>query len=50
MLAGNTFLGGSLALGLSRADLALASDGLIGFVNLQIGLHLPFVMAWLRAL
>lgn len=50
MLAGDTFLEGSLALGLSRADLALVSDGLIGFVNPQIGLHLPFVMAWLRAL
>lgn len=50
MLAGNTFLEGSLALGLSRADLALVSDGLIGFVNPQIGLHLLFVMAWLRAL
>lgn len=50
MLAGDTFLEGSLALGLSPAHLALVSDGLIGFVNPQIGLHLPFVMAWLRAL
>lgn len=50
MLPGDTFLEGSLALGLSQADLALVSDGLIGFVNPQIGLHLPFVMAWLRAL
>lgn len=50
MLAGDTFLGGSLALGLSRAVHALASGGLIGFVNPQIGLCLPFAMGWLRAL
>lgn len=38
--------GASLALRLSRTDLALASGGLTGLVNSQIGLCLLFIMGW----
>lgn len=50
MPMGDNSWGTSLALGLSHADFALASDGLIGFVNPHIELRLPFIMGWPRAL